>query len=78
MIDLVKSILIIAGTYLGSVGFSVLLFRLFFPLKSKPVMENRVTTFTYFRNNKAHASPKNRMAFLSNDGGKRVWVKVNS
>ena len=76
MIDLVKSILIITGTYLGSVGFSVLLFRLFFPLKSKSVMENRVSTC--YRNNKAHASPKSRMAYLSNDGGKRVWVKVNS
>lgn len=78
MIDLVMSILIIAGTYLGSVGFSVFLFRLFFPLESKPLIENRVTTFTYFRNNTAHASSKGRVAFMSEDGRKRVWVKVNS
>ena len=78
MIDLVIGILIIAGAYIGSVGFSVLLFRLFFPLESKPVMENRVSTFTYFKNNAAHTSSKSRMALISSNGGKRVWVKVNS
>lgn len=76
MIDLVMSILIIAGTYLGSVGFSILLFRIFFPLKSKPVVENRMT-FTYFKNNAAHTSSQNRVAFMSDDGRRRAWVKVN-
>jgi hypothetical protein len=77
MIDLVMSILIIAGTYLGGVGFSILLFRLFFPLESKPVAKNPLT-FTYFKNDTAHASSKTRMAFMSDGGGKRAWVKVSS
>jgi hypothetical protein len=77
MIDLFMSILIIGGTYLGSVGFSILLFRIFFPLKSKPVIENRVA-FTYFKNNAIHASSKNRVVFMSDDGRRRAWVKVNS
>lgn len=74
MLDLILSIALIAGTYIGSVVFAIGLFRLFFPLKSK-VVENKLT-LTYSRNKTPHSS-KNNIHWLSVNG-RRDWVKVNS
>ena len=75
MRDLILSILLIAVTYVGSVGFAIVLFRIFFPLKVKASEENKLT-FTYLRNRTTHSS--NNKVHLLSVSGRRDWVKVRS
>lgn len=75
MIDLILSMLIVIGAYLGSACFAIVLFRIFFPLKSKPI-ENKLT-FSYTGNNTIHSSSKNKVHLLS-VSGRKDWVKMNS
>jgi hypothetical protein len=74
--DLIAGILVIAGSYVGSAVFAIALFRVFFPLKTKTVKENKLT-FSYTRNGTANSSTKNKVQMLS-IGERGDWVKVNS
>jgi hypothetical protein len=76
MRDLILSILLIAITYIGSAGFAIVLFRIFFPLKVKAAKENKLT-FTYSRNKTTHFSTNNKVHLLS-VSGRKDWVKVRS
>ena len=77
MIDIITSFAVIAGTYLGSACFTILLFRIFFPLKIKPVSDK--ISVAYLRNSASPAAPsKSKMYLLSVDGRRRAWVKVSS
>lgn len=77
MIDVITSFAVIAGTYLGSACFTILLFRLFFPLKMKPVSDK--ISVAYLRNSTSPAAPsKSKMYLLSVDGRRKAWVKVSS
>ncbi len=75
MWELILSISLITGTYLGSAVFAIVLFRIFFPLKKKSI-ESKLT-LTYSRNRMSNASTKNRIEW-SSVNGRRDWVKVNS
>lgn len=76
MRDLILSIPLIAVTYVGSAGFAIVLFRMFFPLKVKTAEKNKLT-FTYSRNKTTHSSSNNKVHLLS-VSGRRDWVKVRS
>ena len=76
MQEFIVSIFIIAGAYIGSAVFAIALFKLFFPLKSKPVTEHKLT-FSYSKNKSVHSTAKNKVHLLS-VSARRNWVKVNS
>jgi hypothetical protein len=76
MQEFILSILIISGAYIGSTVFAIALFKLFFPLKSKPINEHKLT-FSYSKNKSIHSSAKDKVRLLSGDG-RRVWVKISS
>lgn len=64
MRDLILFITLIAGTYLCSVGFSIVVFRMFFPLKARETEESRLT-LTYSKSKMAQSSTKNKVHVLS-------------
>mgnify|MGYP003579113269 CR=1 FL=1 len=74
--DLISGILLIAGTYAGSALFAIVLFRIFFPLKTRAVQENKLT-FSYTKEKTAKSSTKNKVHLLRVGDG-QGWVKVNS
>jgi len=75
MQDLILGILVIAGTYFGSAAFAIVLFRVFFPVKTKLAKER--LTLAYSKNKSESSSTKTSVQLLSLSGG-RDWVKVNS
>lgn len=75
MRDLIFGIFLIGGTYIGSAAFAILLFRIFFPLKTKTLAENKLTYS--FSGNRENSSTKNRVHLLS-VRGRGDWVKINS
>ena len=77
MMDLISGIFLIAGSYVGSALFAIVLFRIFFPLKTRVVEEENKLTFSYTRNKTENSSTKNKVHLLSM-GEKQGWVKVNS
>ena len=76
MRDLILSIFLIAGAYIGSIVFAIALFRIFFPLKAKVVKEDKLLA-TYTRRKTTHASTNHNVQLLS-AGGRRGWVKASS
>jgi hypothetical protein len=76
MNNVISGILLIAGTYAGSALFAIVLFRIFFPLKTKAVQENKLT-FSYTKDKTAKSSTKNKVHLLPMRDGES-WVKVNS
>jgi hypothetical protein len=76
MYDLILSIFLIAGTYVCSAGFAVLLFRIFFPLKTKSLDAGKLT-FTANKNKWRNTSAKSKSPLFS-ISGKRDWVKISS
>lgn len=68
MRDLVLFIFLIAGTYLCSAGFAVVLFRLFFPMKIKQEVEKSTLTLTYSKSKMPLSSTKNKSHFVSVSG----------
>jgi hypothetical protein len=77
MREIMLGILVIAGSYMGSAAFAIVLFRIFFPLKTK--MTNAIGTmnFTYSKNKSIQNSPNRKVQVVS-VGGNRGWVKMNS
>jgi hypothetical protein len=75
MWDLIFSISLIAGTYLGSAVFAIVLFRIFFPLKKKSI-ESKLT-LTYSKHRMSNAPTKHRIEWSAVNRG-RDWVKINS
>lgn len=65
--DIILLIVLIAGTYLCSVGFTVAIFKLFFPLKKKEALSNNSLTLVYSKH-KLGASSKNKIQLASLNG----------
>ena len=76
MSDLILSIFLIAGTYVCSTGFAIVLFRMFFPLKTKSVEMSRLT-FTTNKNKWRNVPAKTKVQLFS-ISGKRDLVKMGS
>lgn len=76
MRDLILSIFLIAGTYMCSAGFAILLFRIFFPLKTKSLEVGKLT-FSANRNKWRSTSAKVKVPLFS-ISGKRDLVKISS
>lgn len=76
MRDLILSIFLIVGAYIGSAVFAIVLFRIFFPLKAKVVSENNLM-ITYTRQKNTQASTNHKVQLLS-VGGRKGWVKASS
>jgi hypothetical protein len=76
MRDLILSIFLIAGTYVCSTGFAIVLFRIFFPLKTKSVEVGKLT-FTTNKNKWRNTSAKSKIQLFS-ISGKRDLVKMGS
>jgi hypothetical protein len=64
---LILFISLIAGTYVCSALFTIVVFRIFFPLKAKEKVENHEMTLTYSRTSTL-SSTKNKVHLLSVDG----------
>lgn len=77
MSDLILSVLVIVGTYIGSAVFALVLFRIFFPLRAKVIGENKLT-FSYSENKSENSSNQNKVVHLLSLHGRRDWVKINS
>jgi hypothetical protein len=75
MQDLISGIFLIACTYIGSALFAIVLFRLFFPLKTKVVGQNKLD-YSYTKD-KENSSTKNEVQLMSMRGRSDL-VKVNS
>lgn len=75
MQDLILGVLVIAGTYLGSAAFAIVLFRVFFPVKTE--MAKETLTLAYSKNKSESSSTKTSVYLLSLSDG-RDWVKYNS
>ena len=76
MRDLIVSIFLIAGAYVCSTGFAIVLFRIFFPLKTKSVEMSKLTFTT--NKNKWRMPPAKTKAQLFSISGKRDLVKIGS
>jgi hypothetical protein len=76
MRDLILSIFLVAGTYVCSAGFAILLFRIFFPLKTRSLEVGKLTV-TANKNKWRNASTKNKVPLFS-ISGKRDLVKISS
>jgi len=76
MSDLILGIFLIAGTYVCSTGFAIVLFRMFFPLKTKSVEMSKLTFTT--NNNKWRNIPAKSKVELFAISGKRDLVKMGS
>jgi hypothetical protein len=76
MSDLILSIFLIAGTYVCSTGFAIVLFRMFFPLKTKSVEMSKLTFTT--NTNKWRNVPAKTKVQLFSISGKRDLVKMGS
>ena len=76
MRDLILGIFLIAGAYVCSTGFAIVLFRMFFPLKTKSVEMSRLTFTT--NKNKWRNPPAKTKAQLFSISGKRDLVKIGS
>lgn len=76
MADVILSIAVVVGTYLGSAVFAIALFKIFFPLKKKDVKQLRLT-YSYSGNKSPQSTAKNKIQFLSG-GGRRDLLKVSS
>ena len=74
--DLILSIFLIAGTYVCSTGFAIVLFRIFFPLKTKPVATAKLSVTT--GGNKWRFTPSKTKVQLFSISGKRDLVKMGS
>jgi hypothetical protein len=76
MSDLILSIFLIAVTYACSTGFAIVLFRMFFPLKTKSVEMARLNVTTT-KNKWRNVPAKNKVQLFSINR-KRDLVKVGS
>jgi len=76
MSDLILSIFLIAGTYVCSTGFAIVLFRMFFTLKTKSVEMSKLTFTT--NTNKWRNPPAKTKVQLFSISGKRDLVKIGS
>jgi hypothetical protein len=76
MSDLILSIFLIAGTYVCSTGFAIVLFRMFFPLKTKSVEMSKLTLTA--NKNKWRNVPAKTKVQLFSINGKRDLVKMGS
>ena len=76
MRDVILSIFLIAGAYVCSTGFAIVLFRIFFPLKTKPAVVNKLA-FATNKNKWRQASAKTKVVLFS-VSGKSDWVKMSS
>ena len=65
--DLILFVSLIGGTYLCGAVFTILVFRIFFPLKAKEEVKNHEMTLTYSKT-KALSSTKTKMHLLSVNG----------
>ena len=74
MRDLILSIFLIAGTYVCSAGFAIVLFRMFFPLKTKSIEPNKLTFEA--GGNRWRPSAKTKVHLLAVSG--KNLVKANS
>jgi hypothetical protein len=75
MRDLISSIFLIAGTYVCSAGFAIVLFRMFFPLKTKYRESNNLTFET--GGNRWRPSTRTKVHLLAVSGRKGL-VKASS
>ena len=76
MSDLILGIFLIAGTYVCSTGFAIVLFRVFFPLKTKSVEMTRLTVTS--NKNKWRNVPVKTKVQLFSISEKRDLVKMGS
>jgi hypothetical protein len=76
MSDLILSIFLIAGTYVCSTGFAIVLFRMFFSLKTNPVEMSKLTITS--NKNKWRNIPAKTKVQLFSVSGKRDLVKMSS
>ena len=76
MSDLILGIFLIAGTYMCSAGFAIVLFRMFFPLKTKSVEMSKMT-FTTNKNKWHNVQAKTKVQLFS-ISGKKDLVKMGS
>ena len=76
MRDLILCIFLFAGAYVCSTGFAIVLFRIFFPLKTKSVELSRLTFAT--NKNKWRNPPAKTKVQLFSIGGKGDLVKIGS
>lgn len=76
MLDLFLSIFLVAGTYMCSAGFAVVLFRIFFPLKTKTAGVPKLT-LAVNRNKWRNTSTKSKIPLFS-ISGKKDLVKIGS
>ena len=76
MRDLIQGIFLIAGAYFASAAFAFVLFRIFFPLKTKAVMGDKLTV-TYTTHKTIHASTNHKVRLIS-VGGRKGLAKANS
>jgi hypothetical protein len=76
MRDLILSIFLVAGTYMCSAGFAIVLFRIFFPLKTKTGEVGKLT-FAVNRNKWRNTSTKSKIPLFSVSGRKDL-VKIGS
>lgn len=73
--EVIFGIFLVAGTYFGSAVFAIILFRLFFPLKTK--VQSFDDLYLSSLEKKESTSTKNTVTVFS-AGGRRSWVKINS
>lgn len=73
--EVIFGIFLVTGTYVGSAVFAIILFHLFFPLKTKVRSFEDIYLKTSEKNESS--STKNTVPVLPVDG-RSGWVKVNS
>jgi hypothetical protein len=73
--EVIFGVLLVTGTYVGSAVFAIILFRLFFPLKTK--VQSFDDLYLSSLEKKESSSTKNTVTVFS-AGGRRSWVKVNT
>ena len=78
MRDLILFIFLIAGTYLCSIGFAVVMFRIFFPLKAKENIQESKLRLTYSNNKMPNSSTKGKMDLLTEAKEGSGWAKVHT
>ena len=76
MREFVWSIFLIAATYVCSTGFAIVLFRIFFPLKTKSIEASKLTVVE--GGNRWRPLPAREKVQLLSVGGRKAFVKVSS
>ena len=76
MRDVILSIFLVAGTYICSTGFAIMLFRMFFLLKTKS-LETSKLAFEEGGNRWRSSAAKPRVGLLT-VGGRKDFVKISS